>query len=160
MFQEFLWTGCAGMECTVELETRFIWRGFPKISQSPGRPLWPSPGWKRLVLLSHLRNYKEIFGKLWITFVWSSSVQSSGAGQAGGGMSGCCRLLRHHADTHHTHCARTSHCDHSRGWFSSGYGCYLLPCTKTVWKYFPKSNTKHKVKMLLLQTSSPSQLLQ
>ena len=39
------------------LETKVI-RMFPKISQSRRRPLLgPSPGWKRLLALSHLRHY-------------------------------------------------------------------------------------------------------
>ena len=41
----------------IQLETKVI-RRFPKISQSRRRPLIePSPGWKRLIALAHLRHY-------------------------------------------------------------------------------------------------------
>ena len=44
-------------EFPLVLETKVI-RMFPKISQSRRRPLLgPSPGWKRLLPLSHLRHY-------------------------------------------------------------------------------------------------------
>ena len=43
----------------LELQTKVI-RRFPKILQSRRRPLLgPSPGWKRLLALSHLRHYTK-----------------------------------------------------------------------------------------------------
>ena len=52
-----VWTpGECTIHYTLELQTKVIWR-FLKISQSRRRPLWPSPGWKHLLVLSHLRHY-------------------------------------------------------------------------------------------------------
>ena len=45
--------------CRGELETKVI-RRFPKISQSRKRPLQePSPVWKHLLAISHLRHYAK-----------------------------------------------------------------------------------------------------
>ena len=50
---------CAPPAPPIELETKVIWRVL-KISQSRRRPLLgPTPGWKRWLLLSHIRHYAK-----------------------------------------------------------------------------------------------------
>ena len=57
VYDQNLWPAAVLGGCILELETKVI-RRYAKISQSRRRPLlWPSPGWKGLLALSHFRHY-------------------------------------------------------------------------------------------------------